>query len=156
LTTPSTGRDPVRLSDPLRAVFDTNVVVSALLFSGGHVAWLRDGWAGGAIVPVVSRDTLQELVRVLAYPKFRLNRDDRNELLGDYVPYTQLTDVSDQHDTPRCRDPHDQIFVDPAVAARADALVSGDRHLHELGPFLEMPVWSPGELREEWHGRFRG
>lgn len=145
----------MRLSDPLLAVFDTNVVVSALLSSGGHAVWLRDAWAGGAIVPVVSRDTLQELVRVLAYPKFRLNRDDRNELLGDYIPYTQLTEISEQHATPRCRDPHDQIFVDLAVSARAAALVSGDRHLHELGPFLDMPVWSPAELREEWHRRFR-
>jgi putative PIN family toxin of toxin-antitoxin system len=141
-------------NEPLRTVFDTNVVVSALLFSGGSVAWIRDAWAGGSVVPVVSRDTLQELVRVLAYPKFRLNPDDREELLGDYVPYTQLTETPEQHDTPRCRDPHDQIFVDVAVSARADALVSGDRHLHELGPFLNTPVWSPAELREEWHRRY--
>jgi uncharacterized protein len=155
LTTPSTGYDLVSLSDPLQAVFDTNVVVSALLFSGGHAAWLRDAWAGGAIVPVVSRETLQELVRVLAYPRFRLNHDDRNELLGDYVPYTQLTEIPEQRDTPRCRDPHDQMFVDLAVSARVDALVSGDRHLHERGPVLSMPVWSPAELRDEWHRRFR-
>ena len=140
LTTPSTGHDPVRPNDPLRAVFDTNVVVSALLFSSGSVAWLRDAWVGGSIVPVVGRDTLQELVRALAYPKFRLNLDDRDELLGDYIPYTQLTETPEQHDTPRCRDPHDQIFIDVAVSARADALVSGDRHLHELRPFLTMAV----------------
>ena len=141
-------------NEPFRTVVDTNVVVSALLFSGGSIAWLRVAWADGSIVPVVSRNTLQVLVRVLAYPRFRLNPDDREELLGDYVPYTQLIETAPQHDTPRCRDPHDQIFVDVAVSARADALVSGDRHLHELGPSLTTPVWSPAELREEWHGRY--
>lgn len=151
----STGRVPVQMNDPLRAVFDTNVVVSALLFPRGSVAWLREAWAGATVIPVVSREMLHELIRVLAYPKFRLTSDDREELLGDYVPYTVLAEIPKARKTPRCRDPHDQIFVDTAVLARVDVLVSGDGHLHELGPSLEIPVWSPGTLREEWSLRFR-
>ncbi|MFP4212276.1 MAG: putative toxin-antitoxin system toxin component, PIN family [Spirochaetota bacterium] len=143
------------MNDPLRAVFDTNVVVSALLFPRGSVAWLRDAWAGAAIVPVVSREMLKELIRVLTYPKFRLTPDDREELLGDYVPYTERAEIPEDNETPRCRDPHDQIFVDAAVLARVDVLVSGDGHLHELAPSLEMPVWSPGTLRKEWFVRLR-
>lgn len=151
----STGLVPVRMNDPLRAVFDTSVVVSALLFPRGSVAWLREAWAGVTIVPVVSREIVQELIRVLAYPKFRLTAYDREELLGDYIPYTELTEIPEANETPRCRDPHDQIFVDAAMTARVHVLVSGDGHLQELGPFLEMPVWSPGTLREEWERRFR-
>jgi uncharacterized protein len=151
----STGLVPVPMNDPLRAVFDTNVVISALLFPRGSVAWLRDAWAGAAIVPVISREMLQELIRVLTYPKFRLTPDDREELLGDYVPYTERAEIPESNETPRCRDPHDQIFVDVAVLTRVDVLVSGDGHLHELAPTLEMPVWSPGTLREEWSLRLR-
>lgn len=152
----STGPVPVPMNDPLRAVFDTNVVVSALLFPRGSVAWLREAWAGAAIVPVVSREIVQELIRVLAYPKFRLTSYDREELLGDYIPYTELVEipVAKANRTPRCRDPHDQIFVDAAVLAQVDVLVSGDGHLQEVGPYLEMAVWSPGTLREEWALRF--
>jgi len=44
---------------PLRAVVDTNVVVSALLFSQGRVSWLRTAFQSGLIVPVVSRATVK-------------------------------------------------------------------------------------------------
>jgi predicted nucleic acid-binding protein len=33
----------------VRAVFDTNVVVSALIF-GRRLAWLRQAWASGAAI----------------------------------------------------------------------------------------------------------
>ena len=45
----------------MRVVLDTGVVVSALLFPRGRVAWLRDSWIGGEIQPLVSRPTLDEL-----------------------------------------------------------------------------------------------
>ena len=34
----------------------------------------------------------------------------REELLGDYIPYTELAEIPEATGTPRCRDPHDQIF----------------------------------------------
>jgi hypothetical protein len=61
----------VRTDHSLRAVFDTNIVVSALVF-GGRLSWLRTAWAARSVVPVICRGTIFELVRVLAYPKFRL------------------------------------------------------------------------------------
>jgi len=62
----------------VRAVFDTNVVVSALVF-GGCLAWLRDAWASGTVVPIVCREIVSEFLRVLTYPMFRLTDSDRNE-----------------------------------------------------------------------------
>jgi predicted nucleic acid-binding protein len=60
----------------VRAVFDTNVVVSALVF-GRRLAWLRQAWASGQVVPLLCRPTAEELLRVLAYPKFRLTPAER-------------------------------------------------------------------------------
>ena len=68
-----------------RVVFDTNVVLSALVFAKGPSASLRAGWQGGLSVPLVSTATARELVRVLGYPKFRLDPDQQRELLGDYL-----------------------------------------------------------------------
>ncbi len=73
----------------MTVVFDTNVVVSALVFRGGACAPLRRVWSTGEVVPVVSRAMVDELVRVLAYPKLRLSGDDRLELLGDYLPFVK-------------------------------------------------------------------
>ncbi|MHB1841390.1 MAG: PIN domain-containing protein, partial [Acidobacteriaceae bacterium] len=52
-------------------VFDTTAAVSALLFAHGRLAWLRRHWREGGCAPLVSRATVEELTRVLAYPKFR-------------------------------------------------------------------------------------
>ena len=50
----------------MRAVFDSNVVLSALVF-GRRLFWLRRAWASGAVTPIACRETVTELVRVLAY-----------------------------------------------------------------------------------------
>ena len=64
----------------LRVVHDTNVAVSALLFRAGRLAWLRDAWAAGTVVPLVCRSTVAELEQVLFYPKFDLDADDMTAL----------------------------------------------------------------------------
>ena len=70
---------------PPRVVIDTNVVLSALVFGKGTTARLRAAWQGGHCLPLVSTATAQELVRVLAYPKFRLDPQEQQELLADYL-----------------------------------------------------------------------
>ncbi|MDF1524256.1 MAG: putative toxin-antitoxin system toxin component, PIN family [Trueperaceae bacterium] len=117
-----------------RFVFDTNVVVSALVFSGGRSTWLRRAWSAGVLVPVVSRATTSELLRVLAYPKFGLAPDDRAELLGDYLPFAETWAAEPPPASVRASDPNDQPFVDLWVASAAEAIVSGDPHLTALVP----------------------
>jgi hypothetical protein len=55
----------------MRVIFDTNAIVSALLFRGA-ATWLVEHWQSGEVTPMVSRETARELLRVLAYPKFGL------------------------------------------------------------------------------------
>ena len=73
-----------------RAVLDTNVVISALLFAGGGTARLRHAWQAGRLLPLLSTATAQELMRVLAYPKFKLTAADQQELLADYLPWAEV------------------------------------------------------------------
>jgi len=128
-----------------RYVFDTNVVVSALLFEAGRLAWLRGAWADGELTPVVSAATVAELIRVLAYPKFGLEPGDREELLGDVLPYAELFDGDPARAPIEATDPADQAFVDLVVASGATALVTGDAALLALAP--RVPVVRPGDLR---------
>ena len=132
-----------------RAVLDTNVVLSALLFEKGHLAWLRDAWQAGRTIPLGSSSTLRELVRVLGYPKFQLSGPERMELLGDYVPFLELFPEPPPAPAPLgCRDPHDQKFLDLAAAARADLLVTGDGDLRALAPLAPFPILRPSEARD--------
>jgi putative PIN family toxin of toxin-antitoxin system len=116
-----------------RVVLDTNIVLSALVFSQGRVAWLRDAWQRGRLVPIVCHETVTELLRVLAYPKFKLSRADQEELLADFLPFAETVSIQDPpSNLPVCRDAADQIFLVLACQAQASALVTGDADLLAL------------------------
>lgn len=126
------------MTAPLRVVLDTNVVLSALVFSGGQAAQLRLGWQQGAFVPLASTATAQELVRVLAYPKFGLSKAEQDELLADYLPYAQTVRIPvPPPAVPACRDPMDLPFMHLAVAGQAQALLTGDKDLIALAAEFE-------------------
>ena len=118
------------MTSPLRVVLDTHVVLSALVFGGGQAGQLRRAWQAGAFVPLASAVTVQELVRVLAYPKFALTRAAQDELLADFLPYAQTVRMPQPPPpVPDCRDPLDVPFLQLAVAGQAQRLVSGDKDL---------------------------
>ena len=102
----------------MRVVFDINVVVSALIF-GRRLAWLRRVWSQGDAIPLVCRETVAELSRVLAYPKFRLDAPDREGLLADYLPFAEIVVLpSPLPELPlACRDRNDAVFLHLAIAA---------------------------------------
>lgn len=131
-----------------RAVFETGVVVSALIFSQGRLGWLRHDWRAGDAVPLVARPTIQELLRVFAYPKFRLTREARDELLADYLPYAEVVPMPRQAPrVPPCRDPDDRMFLELAATGDAEALVTGDGDLLALAPKFAIPILRPEAWR---------
>ena len=132
----------------VRAVFDTNIVVSALLFGSGRLSWLRTAWREGGVVPLVCKESADELVRVLRYPKFDLSETLRNELLGEFLPYAEVVTLKGVPELPVCRDPHDQKFLQLAAAAEADLLVTGDADLLVLADRFPIPIIAPVELSE--------
>jgi len=114
-------------------VLDTNVVLSALLFGSAFPARLREAWQAVRVVPVASAATAQELVRVLAYPKFKLSTAEQQDLLADYLPWVRVVRIpAPPPATPPCRDPFDLPFLHLAIAGKAHALVSGDKDLLAL------------------------
>ncbi len=132
---------------PPRWVLDTNVLLSALLFPSGRITWLRHAWRKNEIVPLASRDTVTELIRVLGYPKFGLTGREREDLLEDYLVFAEAVTVPEGVSLPECRDPFDQPFLELALAGRADALVTGDNDLLVLADEFGIPILSPGAAR---------
>ena len=128
------GASKAGASGPPVVVLDTNIVLSALVFAGGRLSRLRAAWQAGRCVPLVSQATASELIRVLAYPKFKLSADDREHLLADYLPYCRSVRIPARLPRlPVCRDPADQMFIELAAVGRADFLVTGDKDLLALG-----------------------
>lgn len=132
----------------IRVVFDTGVVVSSLLFRSGPAARLRRHWRSGEVEPVLSREMLGELVRVLAYPKFDLVGSEIEALLAEYLPFTRSLDAIANlprrpSSLPRCRDAADQVFLEVAFRAGAEVLVSGDHDLLALTGRVPFAIEDP-------------
>ncbi len=124
-----------------RVVLDTNVVLSALVFTHGRSVALREAWQDGRRDPLVSKATAGELIRVLGYPKFKLGADEQRELLADYLPYCQTVTIPAKPPrTPPCRDPFDLPFLQLAVVGKADFLVTGDQDLLGIEGKLHCPI----------------
>ena len=130
-----------RSPHPPRVVIDTNLVLSALVFAQGRLTPLRHAWQGARCQPLVSSVTAAELMRVLAYPKFKLTAADQQELLADYLPYCTTVRMPDQPPaTPACRDPFDLPFLQLAITGKAEYLVSGDQDLLCLADQFSCPI----------------
>ncbi|HEY0233412.1 MAG TPA: putative toxin-antitoxin system toxin component, PIN family [Dokdonella sp.] len=135
------------LQTPPRVVLDTNVVVSALVFRSGATARVRQLWQCGACVPLICTATVQELVRVLAYPKFKLGDGEREELLADYLPHAEVVRIPQPPPlVPACRDRFDLPFLHLAVAGMAAMLVTGDGDLLALAARTAFVILTPDAL----------
>lgn len=119
---------------------------------GGRLRWLRTAWATQAVTPVVCRETVTELLRVLAYPKFRLSREDRDALLAQYLPFCETVSLpSVWPPLPAvCRDRDDAVFIALKLSAGTDILVSGDADLTVLRDVVT--VVSVAELKNMLDG----
>jgi putative PIN family toxin of toxin-antitoxin system len=129
----------------LRVVVDTNVLVSAVILpaspTGAVVLHLRQG----AFTPLYSAELLEELARVLARPRIRdkyhiIAADIRTILdlillRGEFVEPVERVTV--------CRDPKDNVFLEVALAGRAEVIVTGDDDLLGLHPFRGIPIITP-------------
>ena len=91
---------------------------------------------------------MEEYLRVLAYPKFRLTGQDIRGLVEEEVlPYVVTVRVRLRLSVVR-RDPEDNKFLECAVAGRAEYLVTGDQDLRELGSYRGVTILTVGEFLE--------
>ena len=114
-----------------RVVLDTNVLVSALLFTG-KLSKIVDLWRQAKMIPLISRETFEELRAVLEYPKFSLAPDEIQSIIeNEILPFFEVVEIQ-ENVRGVCRDPGDDKFIACAVSAPADFLVSGDKDLTGL------------------------
>ncbi|HUU39511.1 MAG TPA: putative toxin-antitoxin system toxin component, PIN family [Desulfatiglandales bacterium] len=124
-----------------KVVIDTNVLVSALLF-GGYPGKLITLWKERRIQPLSYREIMEEYLRVLAYPKFRLAEEEIEYLLShEVLPWFEVIEV--QTGQPYVvDDPSDNKFIWCAVQGNAKAIISSDQHLLSLSS-CPIPIFSP-------------
>jgi uncharacterized protein len=129
----------------VRVVLDTNAVISALLFSGVS-SKLVSLWQNGLITPLLSREILDEYLRVLSYPKFGVSEKEIKELIQEEIlPYAEVVKPR-RHLRVIRRDPADNKFRKCAVAGKAGVIISGDKDLLSFGQYRKIRIQSPAQF----------
>lgn len=130
-----------------RLVIDSNVWIAALIASSGTARQLVDAVLELEIDVLMSESTFDELVSRLDRPKFDRYResDSWNSFL------TALVELALWHEdagtaTGSSRDADDDKFLALAVTGQADAIISGDRDLLDLGSHEGIPILTPARL----------
>lgn len=135
----------------LKAVLDTNVLVSGLISDQGPPRQLVDAWLDGRYILVTSLYQVEELNHVLSYPRIArrlvLEEADLEMILAALLSQAQV--VAGELQLPGVtRDPKDDPLVACAVEGGADYLVSGDQDLLVLGKYENTRVVTAREFVE--------
>jgi putative PIN family toxin of toxin-antitoxin system len=133
----------------LRCVFDTNVLVSALLLPNSKPRSSLDLALRTGVV-LLSFATLAELYEVLTRKRLReyVDEEDIRRFLAALTREAQWVDVDVQ--ITACRDPKDDKFLELAVSGQATHIVSGDLDLLALNPFKGIQIVPPHSFLESF------
>lgn len=128
-----------------RCAFDTNVIVSALLFN--------DSVPGQALMRaldqgkiLISEELSEELSDVLNRPMFDryASQEERDEFLYALTLESEFVEITES--VRACRDPKDDKILELAINGNADYVITGDEDLLALNPFRGIPILRPAEF----------
>ncbi len=128
----------------IRAVIDTNVVVSGIISPAGNEALILLAIHQGLVRPCFSEEILKEYAGVLARPKFAFPADEIAALLAMFRGHGEL--VVPKASTAVSVDPGDTKFLQCAETAQADYLVTGNKRHFPASSYGATRVVNASEL----------
>ncbi len=126
----------------MRFVFDSNVIVSAVLLARSTPRQAFDKALDEGRI-LISVPVLLELAEVLSRKKLNkyLLEEERMRFLVALLKEAELVEITEV--VTDCRDVKDNKFLELAVSGEADCIVSGDGDLLVLNPFRGIPILTP-------------
>ena len=122
-----------------RAVFDTNILTGYLWKGSARRAIEKvrqKQW-----VHLISDETVNEFIRVLAYSKFGLTPAEMEPIIRDLVNISEHVNVKSKFNIISAG-PTDNIFLNLALDGQATVIVSGDHHLLDIKRFHNISIIS--------------
>lgn len=143
----------------MKVVLDVGQFVSAVIVPQGHPAQMVAAWREGAFELVTSLPVLEDLRRVLSYPRLRKRHQWTDEEIEVFVGSLALaanvmTGELEVDAVPE--DPSDNKVLACAMEGGADYIVASDEHLTKLGSFAGIPIVTPRRFLEILRERSRG
>jgi putative PIN family toxin of toxin-antitoxin system len=137
----------------LRAVLDTNVIVSSIISKKGALFQLRQAWMDFRFSLITSASIIEEVRRVLLKPDvkdtFHLT-DDMISNVADTMMQNAIIvpgDADVRGAIPE--DPSDEKILAAALKGVAHVNVSGDKHLLALGKYQNIPILIPRQFLDQ-------
>lgn len=135
----------------LKVVLDTNVIVRATITDHGVSFNVLRKWRNGEFGLITSEPILEEVEKVLHYPKIKKKRQLTEKNIKDILErlrkYSFTTPALIKIEAVT-EDPEDNKFLTAAIEGEADYIISGDRHLKGLGSYRGVKILSPAEFME--------
>jgi putative PIN family toxin of toxin-antitoxin system len=129
----------------MRAVLDTNVLISGLLWRGIPHQCILAAEAG--LYELILADSILEELREKLIEKFKNTPQEAAESVQELRRLATLPRLTGQSGWVPA-DPQDDKVIDAAIAGNAEAIVSGDHHLLELGSLAGITILSPRQFLE--------
>jgi putative PIN family toxin of toxin-antitoxin system len=128
----------------IKAVYDTNVIVSGLLNSEGIPAFLLDIATQREITLFISPEILQEYEGVLLRPKFGFSKGVVKRFLRLIKAKSKIVKPKSLEFT--LKDPANNKFLECALAGKVDCLVTGNTRHFPSPTYKGIKVISPREF----------
>lgn len=128
----------------IRAVFDTNIVISGCLWSGAPKRALIAAYKG-QVKLIISEAVIDQLNDVISRPKFadRLKVIEKTpeQVVFEHLQFTEVIEAASISPTIQA-DPDDDKLLACALGGKADCIVTGDLHLLDLGIFQNIRIFT--------------
>jgi uncharacterized protein len=121
-----------------RVVLDTNVLISAIAF-GGRPREVLEKVISGTFAMAISAEMLAEFQGVLEGRKFRYPSAIVRTIVNELLAVSELVRPTMKVEQIKA-DPADNRILECALESRAACIVTGDRHILELGQFEGIPI----------------
>ena len=119
-------------------VFDTNILISALLFPGGSPLLCVSMARNGRIQSVTCQEILDEFSEKLIV-KFTLSEEKTEEIMEEVCQFSRIVRIN-QELALVSADPDDDMIIECAIAGNATYIITGDKHLLSLVQYQNIQI----------------
>lgn len=132
----------------VRVVLDTNVLISGIFFNGPP-AHILQAWREARFDLLLSRPILEEYQRVTEILNRKFPSVDASKIIRLIAIHSRII-ITEDISIAVSQDPDDDKFIECAVAGKADVIVSGDKHLLEIGSYENITIVTPRQFLDQF------
>ena len=129
----------------IRALLDTNVLISSIFWKGSPRK-VVDAASSFKFEALISIFILQEIERVLLRPPFLLPPIRIQQILRDILSYKKNINEKILKRKITVRDLQDQKILEAAIGSKAQFLITGDNDLLVLKNIQNLTIISPSDF----------